>query len=264
MDISKLNSLVELYFKKVEEVDGKKPFLIWLKPDKPTYSWEDITYRIYKLTAKIRSLINEGDRCLILSENRPYWLMADIYIMNAGGISVPIFTTYSANDYEYILNDCKPTLIFVSNNDQFKKIKKFINKDVKKIITFDKIDEESLFIKDIFKENINEKIKNADCILICSPIYNYDLNSVIKNILELSCRAWENKKLGFICAAGGYSSYMSPMSFMNSLMLDYRCLIIPRYVYATGKDFDGISLINSDIKDRIQNGADKVIINYCI
>ena len=162
MNISKLNSLVELYFKKVEEVEGKKPFLKWLKPDKPTYSWEDITDRIYKLTAKIRSLINEGDRCLILSENRPYWLIADISIMNAGGISVPIFTTYSANDYEYILNDCKPTLIFVSNNDQFKKIKKFINKDVKKIITFEKIDVESLLIKDIFKENINAKIKNKN------------------------------------------------------------------------------------------------------
>tara|TARA_B100000287_G_C20520266_1_gene736676 strand:- start:264 stop:785 length:522 start_codon:yes stop_codon:yes gene_type:complete len=106
---------------------------------------------------------------------------------------------------------------------------------------------------------INKKIKNADCILICSPIYNYDLNSVIKNILELSCRAWENKKVGFICAAGGYSSYMSPMSFMNSLMLDYRCLIIPRYVYATGKDFDGISLINSDIKDRIQDLVENAI-----
>jgi len=162
MNISKLNSLVELYFKKVEEVEGKKPFLKWLKPDKPTYSWEDVADRIYKLTAKIRSLINEGDRCLILSENRPYWLIADISIMNAGGISVPIFTTYSANDYEYILNDCKPTLIFVSNNDQFKKIKKFINKDVKKIITFEKIDIESLLIKDIFKENINEKIKNKN------------------------------------------------------------------------------------------------------
>ena len=41
--------------------------------------------------------------------------MVDIAIMNAGGISVPIFTTYSANDYKYILNDCKPSLIFVSN-----------------------------------------------------------------------------------------------------------------------------------------------------
>ena len=160
MEISKLNSLVELYFKKAENVDAKKPFLKWLKPSKQNYNWEDVTERIFKLTYKIKSLINEGDRCLILSENRPYWLMADISIMNAGGISVPIFTTYSANDYKYILNDCKPSLIFVSNNEQFKKIKKFINKDVKKIISFEKIDTDSLLIQDILNQNISYKIIN--------------------------------------------------------------------------------------------------------
>ena len=162
MDISKLNSLVELYFKKTKEVEGKRPFLKWLKPDKRTYNWEDVTEKIYKLTAKIKSLIKQGDRCLILSENRPYWLMTDIAIMNAGGISVPIFTTYSANDYEYILNDCKPSLIFVSNQDQFNKIKKFIKSDVKKIISFEKIESESLLIEEILDEEINEKIVNKD------------------------------------------------------------------------------------------------------
>ena len=86
--------------------------------------------------------------------------MTDIAIMNAGGISVPIFTTYSANDYEYILNDCKPSLIFVSNQDQFNKIKKFINSDVKKIISFEKIDTDSLFFQEILNEDIKEKIVN--------------------------------------------------------------------------------------------------------
>jgi len=162
MDISKLNSLVELYFKKTKEVEGKRPFLKWLKPDKRAYNWQDVTEIIYKLTAKIKSLIKQGDRCLILSENRPYWLMTDIAIMNAGGISVPIFTTYSANDYEYILNDCKPSVIFVSNQDQFNKIKNFINSDVKKIISFEKIDTDSLLIKEILDEEIHEKIINKD------------------------------------------------------------------------------------------------------
>ncbi len=161
MDISKLNSLVELYFKKTEEVDGKRPFLKWLKPEKRTYNWEDITQRIFKLTAKIKSLIKQGDRCLILSENRPYWLMTDIAIMNAGGISVPIFTTYSANDYEYILNDCEPSLVFVSNQNQFDKIKKFIRSDVK-IISFEEINTDSLLIKEILNEEVNEKIVNKD------------------------------------------------------------------------------------------------------
>ena len=108
MEIDKLNSLVELFFKKLEKIDNNKPFLKWLKPNKPTYTWNDISEKIFKLTFVIKSIIKEGDRCLILSENRPYWFIADIAIMNAGGISVPIFTTYSSKDYEYILKDCNP------------------------------------------------------------------------------------------------------------------------------------------------------------
>ena len=162
MEIKKLNSLVELYFKRLEDINNNKPFLKWLKPDKSTYKWNDVSERIFKLTSKIKSLINEGDRCLILSENRPYWLMTDIAIMNAGGISVPIFTTYSSKDYEYILKDCQPSLIVVSNNDQFKKIKKYINQEVKQIISFEKIDCRSLLIKDILSEKIEDKIVNKN------------------------------------------------------------------------------------------------------
>jgi long-chain acyl-CoA synthetase len=175
MEISKLNSLIELYFNKCNEIDNNKPFLTWLKPGKSNYSWGDIKERIFKLSYKIKSLINEGDRCLILSENRPYWLMSDIAIMNAGGISVPIFTTYSSNDYKYILNDCKPSLIIVSNNYQFKKIKEYYNPQSQKIISFEKIEEESLLIKDIldetdYKKKINQDLKRnmPACIIYTS------------------------------------------------------------------------------------------------
>ena len=161
MKINTVNSLVELYFNKSKEIAGKKQFLQWLKTGKKkSYNWEDVTERIFKLTYKIKSLINEGDRCLILSENRPYWMMVDISIMNAGGLFQ--FTTYSASDYEYILNDCKPSLIFVSNNDQYKKIQKFVNKDIKKIISFEQIEEKSLLIEEILQEKIKEKIINKN------------------------------------------------------------------------------------------------------
>jgi long-chain acyl-CoA synthetase len=175
MEISKLNSLVELYFNKCNEIDINKPFLKWLKPGKPTYSWKDIKERVFKLSYKIRSLINEGDRCLILSENRPYWLMSDIAVMNAGGISVPIFTTYSSNDYKYILNDCKPSLIIVSNNNQYKKIKNYINIQEQKVISFEEIEVESLLIKDIldeinYEKKINQNLKRnmPACIIYTS------------------------------------------------------------------------------------------------
>ena len=160
MEINKLNSLVELFFNKLDQVDKDKPFLKWLKPNKPTYTWSHVSERIFKLSNKLKSIINEGDRCLILSENRPYWLMSDIAVMNAGGISVPIFTTYSSNDYKYILNDCKPSIIIVSNNNQFKKIKDFLNPEVKEIISFEKLDNKSLLMSEILKETDNQKFIN--------------------------------------------------------------------------------------------------------
>ena len=162
MEVNKLNSLVELFFEKLNKIDKEKPFLKWLKPNKSTYTWHQVSEKIFKLTNKIKSIIKEGDRCLILSENRPYWLMTDIAIMNAGGISVPIFTTYSSNDYKYILNDCKPTIIIVSNNDQFKKIKNFLNPEIKEIISFEELDHKSLLIDKILKQETDTKIINKN------------------------------------------------------------------------------------------------------
>jgi len=173
MDVSKINSLVELYFKKVEQIDKKKPFLQWLNPkNNHQYNWEEVTEKIYKFSYKIKSLIKEGDRVLLLSENRPEWLIADLAIMNAGGITVPIFTTYAERDYEYILKDCSPSLIVVSNDTQFEKINKFI--DNKEIISFEKIKTSSITFESIFNEKyekeINDKLnrKLPACIIYTS------------------------------------------------------------------------------------------------
>ena len=162
MDISSTNSLVELFFDRLEKTDKKKPFLTWLKNKDYQFSWGEVSEKIFKLSNKIRSLIQEGDRCILLSENRPEWLIADIAIMNAGGISVPIFTTYSASDYEYILNDCKPSIIIVSNDNQFKKIKKFVGNEVKTIISFEKLESSSLLTSDIYNENTKENTINKN------------------------------------------------------------------------------------------------------
>ena len=70
--------------------------------------------------------------------------------------------------------------------------------------------------------------------IVAAPVYNYDVSASAKNMIELTGNAWEDKMVGFLCAAGGMSSYMSVMAYANSLMLDFRCVIIPRFVYATG------------------------------
>ena len=60
------------------------------------------------------------------SGNRPEWMITDLSIMLAKGISVPAYTTYAERDYEYIINDCTPAVIFVSNSEQFNKVKNII------------------------------------------------------------------------------------------------------------------------------------------
>ena len=94
------------------------------------------------------------------------------------------------------------------------------------------------------------KITDARVILVAVPIYNFDANAAIKNVIELTGSSWEGKIVGFACAAGGQSSYMSIMSLANSLMLDFRCVILPRFIYATGNDFQGGEIISGEIKAR--------------
>lgn len=93
-----------------------------------------------------------------------------------------------------------------------------------------------------------KKIEEAGCILLAVPIYNYDCNSAAKNLIELTGSAWSEKTVGFLCSAGGRSSYMSIMSLANSLMLDFRCLIIPRFVYADGSAFANGALDGTIVK----------------
>jgi NAD(P)H-dependent FMN reductase len=111
---------------------------------------------------------------------------------------------------------------------------------------------------------LNAKIKAADAILVAVPIYNFDINAAVKNLIELTGSAWEDKVVGFVCAAGGRASYMSVMNIGNDLMLDFRCLIVPRFVYAVSSDFsensDGsVTLASSEIRERLQSIAQELI-----
>jgi FMN reductase len=49
------------------------------------------------------------------------------------------------------------------------------------------------------------------------------------------------------------------MGLANSLMIDYRCYIIPKFVYALKKDFDETKVTDSDIKERIEELGNEMI-----
>ena len=164
MQINKINNLLELFYQQYQIQNKESIFLQSLKEPRKEYSWEDVYLNINKLSEEISKHIKKGDRCLLVSENRPEWMISDLSIMLSGGVTVPAYTTYTERDYEYIIDDCTPTIIIISDKIQYEKIKNIIPKKdfIKKTIFFENIEnineEFNLRIQDIFKRN-NSVIK---------------------------------------------------------------------------------------------------------
>ncbi len=178
MNLDNLNSLVELFFYQADKQNKNSIFLQWLNPsNKKTYTWEETQKNILKLSNTIKENIKEGDRCLLVSENRPEWFISDLAIMLSGGITVPAYTTYTEEDYKYLIEDCEPSLVIVSNNEMLKKLSTTINeKDfIKKVITLDELNK--------VINNLNLTVKEKFL----------DFNTILKNNLLEGDKIQNNK-----------------------------------------------------------------------
>jgi len=167
MNLKEFNSLVDLFFYKAKKENPNTDFLEWLNPkNKKKYTWGETTTSIQKLAKVLKNNILDGDRCLLVSENRPEWLIADLAIMLANGITVPAYTTYTEKDYKYLIEDCEPSVIIVSNNEMHNKLKNIIKEKnfIKKIITFDNLNEvekQDKYLKfdSIINDQLNKNIE---------------------------------------------------------------------------------------------------------
>jgi FMN reductase len=106
---------------------------------------------------------------------------------------------------------------------------------------------------------LDAAVAAADGVMVAAPVYNYDVSASAKNMIELTGSSWEDKIVGFLCAAGGMTSYMSVMAYANSLMLDFRCVIIPRFVYATSNVFDEEKLVDQKVIARVEQVATELV-----
>ena len=99
-------NLVTLFFNQVD-ARGEHPFL-WAKRDgkfRPL-SWREVAMQVSELARGFKALgVAPGDRVVLVSENRPEWLIADLAIMAAGGITVPAYTTNTVEDHRHIVEN---------------------------------------------------------------------------------------------------------------------------------------------------------------
>ena len=107
-------------------------------------------------------------------------------------------------------------------------------------------------------QTLQAAIKEASAITIATPIYNYETGGGTRNVIALGGDAFTGKIIGFLCAAGGENSYMAVMSLANSLMLDFRCVVVPRFVYASGAAFTDGRLSEPKVEGRITEIANEL------
>ena len=120
-------------------------------------SYNEVNHKI-RSTAKflLESGIKKNDAVCVFSENRYEWWIADMAALYIGAVSVPIYSTNSSEEAEYILKDCGARACFVGSEVHLEKVLKILKK-LPKLKTLVIFNEPSKKTKDVL--SLNEVIE---------------------------------------------------------------------------------------------------------
>lgn len=109
-------NLVTMFLQRARE-KGEAPFL-WAKRSGQwqSISWREAARQVVAFAESLRRIgLQPGDRVMLVSENRPEWLIADLGIMAAGCVTVPAYITNTIRDHTHILGNSGARAVIVSN-----------------------------------------------------------------------------------------------------------------------------------------------------
>ena len=108
-------NLVTMFFEQAAK-HAAQPFM-WSKHDDQyrPQTWSAVADEVKAVSRGLRALgVKPGDRVMLVSENRPNWVVADLAIMAAGAITVPAYTTNTEALHEHIITDSGARVAIVS------------------------------------------------------------------------------------------------------------------------------------------------------
>ena len=137
-------SLPDMFVEQTRQL-GDRP-LAWAKRDGAFHpmSWHSVSHEMRRLARGLRAVgMEDGDRIVLVSENRPKWLVADLAIMAGGGITVPAYTTNTVDDHRHILTDSGAKGAIVSKQALFRRLwpAALQAPDLKFVIAIDRVDD---------------------------------------------------------------------------------------------------------------------------
>ncbi|MGE3690656.1 MAG: long-chain fatty acid--CoA ligase [Novosphingobium sp.] len=115
-DFDASSNLVSLFLARADE-QGSKPFL-WAKRDGNwrSLTWDEAARQVCLMAESLRGLgLKDGDRVMLVSENRPEWCLADLAVMAAGCVTVPAYTTNTERDHLHVLENSGARAVVLSD-----------------------------------------------------------------------------------------------------------------------------------------------------
>ncbi|HMS64810.1 MAG TPA: long-chain fatty acid--CoA ligase [Ignavibacteria bacterium] len=148
-------------------------------------TYKELLNQVYSLIVFFKECgLQKGDKVGIISESRTEWVAVDFACMFSGLISIPVYTSVSDHQIEYILENSDSKICFVSNTlllDKVINIKKHYNISEKpglleEVIIFNEID--------ISKYDRNEVKKYTDIVNLPADISFEKKRDMIKKMSE--------------------------------------------------------------------------------
>jgi len=156
-------------------------------------STESFYEKVQKLSCSLFDMgVKKGDKiALISTNNRTEWCIVDLAVLQLGAVTVPIYPTITAKEYEYILNHSESSFCFISDLEIFNKLNSILKntKKIKDVFSFDLIENckslESILKTENFKiqEKIDLKKKDVSPNDLATIIYTSGTTGVPKGVM---------------------------------------------------------------------------------
>ncbi len=121
--MEEIRTLCDVYFHNIEHL--QRPDLLMAKRNGAWQSWstEQVARAVEDLAYGLMGLgVKPGDKVVLISEDRPEWLMSDYAILTSGAATVPLYPTLNAQESAYIVNDSDAQVAIVSNLEHAAKL----------------------------------------------------------------------------------------------------------------------------------------------
>jgi len=128
MKTMKLTAQFETVTEYLDHWAKQHPDRIWLR-DLPRdtareWSWRRARAEIHAVAAWLEQHAGEkGDRIALLSRNRAHWMLADMAIVASGRVSVPLFTTQTAESSSYVMDFSEARVLIVGEAENWEKLR---------------------------------------------------------------------------------------------------------------------------------------------